>query len=110
MTLHVAESLLMPVSLVLSLTLGWIGIRRLRRFDAALRHLYETDHERWKKLGGPTGFFWRPNEKVPFFRSIYARDALNLRFPWFSKVDLPKWLRTGPATKPEDSAPIDRHI
>lgn len=110
MPVHVAESLSMLVFLGISLVLGWVGIRRTKRFDAAIRHIYETDHDRWRKLGRPIGYFWIPKEKVPFFRSIYARDVLNLQFQWFSKVDLPKWLRTGPATKPEDSAPIDRHI
>jgi len=50
------------------------------RFDAMLRRIYEADRERWRRLGGPVGFFWIPEEKTPFFRSTNSRNRLSLAF------------------------------
>lgn len=48
----------------------------MRRADSAIKDLYSTDRERWRELGSPTGYFWRPKERGPFFRSIGARDEI----------------------------------
>lgn len=42
--------------------------------------IYNSDRERWLRLGRPTGYFWHPNESLPFFRSTYARDVLFFGF------------------------------
>jgi hypothetical protein len=59
---------------------GFVTLRSFKRFDAKVRYLYEFEHDRWEKIGKPTGFFWRPKEKIPFLRSFIARDALYFRF------------------------------
>ncbi len=51
-----------------------------KRFDVMVYRLYASDHERWKKLGSPTGYFWHPAEKAPFFRSMFSREALLFSF------------------------------
>jgi hypothetical protein len=50
------------------------------RFDRMLRHIYESDHLRWERIGRPRGYFWQPRETVPFFGSCFARDELFFRF------------------------------
>jgi hypothetical protein len=52
----------------------------LRKFDLLLYRIYDSDRERWKKLGSPTGYFWHPKEKLPFFRSTFSRDAFFFDF------------------------------
>jgi hypothetical protein len=66
--------LLIALPLAFAFFGAWIFIAI--RFDCRLRHIYETDKERWQKLGGPVGFFWIPKEKTPFFRSTNSRNAL----------------------------------
>jgi hypothetical protein len=50
------------------------------RFDAMLRHIYETDKDRWLALGSPIGFFWSPKDKSSFFQATNARNALFFSF------------------------------
>jgi hypothetical protein len=68
--------ILIPVAL--ALIIG--ALFGFRRFDKMLDRIYRSDRERWLKLGGPTGYFWHPNENLPFFRSTYARDVLFFGF------------------------------
>ncbi len=56
------------------------NLARFRRIDAKIRYLYEHDRARWVQLGRPIGYFWRPDEALPFFQSLYARDCLNSDF------------------------------
>lgn len=57
-----------------------VAFRAFRSFDMMLRRIYESDHERWTKLGRPIGYFWRPSEKTSFFSSCQSRDALFFKF------------------------------
>ena len=56
------------------------NLARFRRIDAKIRYLYEHDRDRWVQLGRPIGYFWRPDEDLPFFQSFYARNSLNSDF------------------------------
>ena len=49
-----------------------------RRVDKVLREVYDTDRKLWLDLGKPTGFFWRPKERVLFFGSVAARNDVFL--------------------------------
>lgn len=68
------------IALLFAVLFFGFAIFGFRRFDAMVRRIYLTDKERWQKLGSPMGYFWIPNEKTPFFRSTYSRDALFFSF------------------------------
>ena len=72
--------LLLFLSIALAAAFFVGAFRVFRRFDEMLRQLYETDRERWTKLGSPTGYFWRPSTKTSFFSSSHSRDAMFFAF------------------------------
>ncbi len=47
-----------------------------KKFDDVVRAIYVANHEQWRVLGEPIGFFWRPGESVRFFASTKARNRL----------------------------------
>ena len=60
----------------MAVSAGVMSILLMRRVDSVIRKIYATDRNRWQELGRPTGFFWRPEEKVPFVQSVGARNAI----------------------------------
>jgi hypothetical protein len=79
------------------LCVGGATIILLRRVDSVIRTIYTTDKIRWQELGRPTGFFWRPKEKVSFFQSVGARNAIII-----SAVFAPKALSHSDQNKTSD--------
>jgi len=69
-------TIILFIALPLALAAGCLIIWAFFKFDAALRHIYDTDRERWRSLGSPMGFFWIPEDKTRFLESTMSRDEL----------------------------------
>ena len=80
-------SIILFIALPLAIAAGCVVIRAFFKFDAALRDIYDTDRERWRRLDSPIGFFWIPEEKTQFRESTMSRNDL---FSDFLKAGL-KW-------------------
>lgn len=66
------------IALVVGLAGFGVCVFLLRKVDAVISDIYARDRIRWQELGSPTGYFWRPVEKVPFWESVRARDAISV--------------------------------
>jgi hypothetical protein len=68
------------IGLAIGFFFWWLSVAR--RIDTVLRTLYTLDRERWREIGKPVGYFWRPKqgEGVEFFRSTNSRNALTFSY------------------------------
>jgi hypothetical protein len=76
----------MPAVLVAMAVFGVffvVCILALMKVNSVTEELYMTDRKRWRELGGPIGYFWRPSEKLPFFESVRARNVIRNRALFF---------------------------
>jgi len=67
--------LLIPVVVLVMAAFG-LGLYAFIRFDDALCRLYETDKERWKRIGAPMGFIWSPADRSSFLQATESRNEL----------------------------------
>jgi hypothetical protein len=76
-SLTLGNEMMIPfIALLVAVAAGAVVVVLLRRVDVVLSEIYARDRARWDELGKPTGFFWRPKEPVPFWKSVGARNAL----------------------------------
>lgn len=70
-------------------------IRQMRLFDKILESAYRNEVELWVRWGGPSGFFWRPEQPVSgFLQQWEARNVLCFTLFW-RDGDCPKPKRDG---------------
>ena len=94
--------LLLPIAVLSSIAAIYHWIAAARAFDRLVKRMHDSDNLRWKALGSPVGFFWRPRYSLREWTSaISGRNRLVSEILFsrrqFESVDddLPRFRRLG---------------
>lgn len=70
-------NLLLPIAIISSIAAIYHWIAAAWAFDRLVKRMHESDNLRWKALGTPVGFFWRPRFSLrEWTNAIPARNRL----------------------------------
>lgn len=71
------DNFLLPIAMLNAIAAFYNGIGATRAFDRFVKRLHDNDNLRWKALGSPAGYFWRPRYSLrEWIHAIPARDRL----------------------------------